>query len=362
METDADEPSHSAGGNPTGVHTDLPSPHFKHSTDITVTKTTQVTLTWTDDTGFFFPTCVYDWWLTEPWPERDKQNINYQYIPAYEKLLFYQNATAYDARTDFFHFVEPLHGRVVCRDLIFFTDEVANGDPKTVETKAMPSAYILFAEQYLPGVTALRLKPSPSRHLKADFLGKTTLPQCEVNPQTAIDLQNVQAIHAGGGLSFDVNFNKPCGPHSMFVKPCRQLRNATNVGIPNLNFTWMPMRQKIFGTSGNKAYLVSGNNNRDSVYFCNFDAYSIHGFGGPSVTATLGNKGYMLWFPEIPRGDDTHWKLRCQFFMTTTASYRLYSQWPNQHIDYTLHESHLGMLAKLGEEFAMTKYPLATYI
>ncbi len=61
--------------------------------------------------AYFFPTAIYDWYLTEP-AHNATEGWTYGYIPAYRDMFFYETNTDRDAKRDLFHFVRPLSAHV----------------------------------------------------------------------------------------------------------------------------------------------------------------------------------------------------------------------------------------------------------
>ena len=127
----------SGGRNPNRSYA---SPKFLNSFDVSVSKTTHVQVT---DLGpkqcYFFPTGIYDWWLTEPFHTEDEQAYRYQYIPGYVDLLFYRDFASREGRNDYFHFVRPNHGNVTISDITFFSDDAGSGAVPTLATYGFES-------------------------------------------------------------------------------------------------------------------------------------------------------------------------------------------------------------------------------
>ena len=75
---------------------------------------------------YFFPTGIYDWWLTQPQTKTTTNKHGYEYIPGYVDLLFYKDADSFKARRDYFHFVKPNYGNVAISDITFLTEYYCN--------------------------------------------------------------------------------------------------------------------------------------------------------------------------------------------------------------------------------------------
>ena len=347
------------GGSAHHQNNRLAAPHYKHTYDVTVTKTTQVTLTDDgNDCTYFFPTALYDWWLTEPNHNTDYSYYTYNYIPAYVDLLFYKDVNSRQSRTDFFHFVRPLHASVTCKDLLFFADDSKSLATPTIATYGFESAYLLFAERYLPEESSLSVFQPTSGYISNTLFAKQTLPRCVESKVESMDSQNIQLIHGGGSFGFSTGFHDPLPGNLRFVKPLRNYYANQNQGSYT-NFTWMPFRNRMF-TQGD-AVDKAGNKIDDAKYWCNYSGHSKWGFPPPAYE--MANKAYLVWFPRIPKADGNDFKIRCSFMMTTSATFRLYSKFPTHTSEaYITTEAKMGQLYKYGSYNTFTSYPITPTI
>jgi hypothetical protein len=338
------------------------NPKFKHHFDVTVTKTTQVQLTDTGSTSaYFFPTSIYDWWLTEPTHTDTLDKHNYTYIPAYKDLLFYDTPADRKNRSKFFHFVEPLGGHVQVRDLLFFSDQAKDSGNITLATYGFETAYLMMGKRYLPEEPMINVQQPSGRYMSNVLFAKQTLPSFELNRPEAMDSHELVAIHGGSGFDFDVNFHKPLHGSQKFILPLAY-KYAENNSSTYVNFTWLPMRNWAFRAFGDiKPVDEDGNAVSDARYLCNFSGNSDKGFSGPQEE--LMTPLHILFFPRIKKIDGTDFKIRCTFMMTTSARFRLYSKFPTHTTTcYNLLEAKLGQHYKYDSYQAFTKYPVSAKI
>jgi len=357
-ENETQSTSNSIGGHKQKPNLYLPNPTFKHYYDITVTKTTQVQLEDTgNNTAYFFPTSIYDWWLTEPTHIESEDTHNYEYIPAYKDLLFYDTIEERNARTKFFHFIEPLSGHVQVKDLLFFSDQEKDEKNLTSATYGFETAYLMKGTRYLPEDSTIDIVQPSTRYLSNILFAKNTLPLFTLNRPEAMDSHELVAIHGGSGFDFNVDFHKPLNGSQKFVLPLAY-KYAKDNASTYVNFTWLPERNWAFRKLGEiqpvdeKNQLVE-----DTPYLCNFSGNRKKGFIGPQQE--LLTPLHILFFPRIKKIDGTNFKIRCTFIMTTSAKYRLYSKFPTHNTEcYNLLEAKMGMHYKFGSYYSFTKYPV----
>jgi len=349
----------SIGGN-TRPDLSFPNPKFKHHVDITVTKTTQVQL---EDTGttsaYFFPTSIYDWWLTEPSHVAETDTHNYAYIPAYKDLLFYDSPEDRAKRTKFFHFVQPMHGHVQVRDLLFFSDQLKDSGNLTLATYGFETAYLMHGKRYLPEEPTIKVQQPPgSRYMSNTLFAKNTLPLFELNKPEAMDSHELTAVHGGSGFDFDVNFHHPLHGSQQFILPLAH-KYASNNSSTYVNFTWLPDRNWAFRKLGEIQPVDEKNVAvTDARYMCNFSGNSEKGFTGPQNE--LSTPLHLLFFPRIRKIDGTDFKIRCSFMLTTSAKFRLYSKFPTHSTAcYNLLEAKLGQHYKYNSYQSFTLYPVS---
>ena len=254
----------------------LETPHFKHTYECTITKTTQCQLEWLDkDQAYFFPTSIYDWFLTEP-AHNDIAGWTYQYIPAYRDLFFYDTLENCTAKKDFFHFVRPLSASVHVSDLIFFSDEVKSGTTTTLASYGFESAYVLYGNCFLPEKYCVDVIAAKNGYMSQTLFAKETLPICNLSRFEAMDSAHVTAVHGGGGFSFDVPIHQPLAGHTNFIKPVVNAYATANQGTYT-NFSWLPHRNYIF-KDATHATNVGGAILKDAPYFMNFNGCKHLGF------------------------------------------------------------------------------------
>ena len=363
MELDAtdDAGTESAGSNLRRNNLPLPTPLFKHSYECEITKTTQCQLEWLDkDQAYFFPTSIYDWFLTEP-AHNDTAGWTYQYIPAYKDLFFYDTIENRTAKKDFFHFVRPLSASVHVSDLIFFSDEVKTGTTTTLASYGFESAYILYGNRFLPEKYSVDVIAAKNGYMSQTLFAKETLPICTLSRYEAMDSAHVTAIHGGSGFSFDVPIHQPLMGHANFIKPVVNAYSSANQGTYT-NFTWLPQRNAIFRDIAN-ACDVTGAALKDAPYLYNFNGFKHLGWA--PHPKDLANPLHVIWFPEINKAGEDTFKLRASFFLTTKFKARFYSKFPVHDQGTTTYfpfESYLGQLYKTGSYNTFAKYPVTAVI
>jgi len=346
----------SGGRNPNRSYA---SPKFLNSFDVTVSKTTHVQVT---DLGpkqcYFFPTGIYDWWLTEPFHAEDATAYRYQYIPGYVDLLFYRDFDSRQSRTDYFHFVRPNHGNVTISDITFFSDDAGDGAVPTLATYGFESGYFLYGERYLPDESYLKVVQPTATWMANDLLAKTTLPRAEETKCDLINSEKMVTVHAGTTFGFNVTFNSYLNGNGRWVKPLKNSYADRNEG-KYVNFTWLPIRNKMF-KSTHRAYDPSRMNawTDDNTTWCNFQAFTHRGYTGPD--REYPNAAHCLWFPRISKADSTTYKLRASFMMTTTAHFTLFSKFPIEpnSSGYQSIECHMGQLKNVDTYGWFNQYPI----
>jgi hypothetical protein len=349
----------SSGSNMRRRDVHLDTPFFKHSFECNIKKTTQIQLEWLDkDKAYFFPTAIYDWYLTEP-AHNDNAAWTYAYIPGYKDLFFYDTVANRDARKDFFHFVRPLSAHVECKDLLFFTDDVKTAATPVLATYGFESAYLMHGNRYLPEKYFLDVPAATNGYMAQTLFAKETLPICKLARYEAMDSASVNAIHGGSGFSFDVPIHQPLQGHANFVKPILNSYCDKNQGTYT-NFTWLPHRNKMF--QDNPPTDSSGTAFKDAKEFwTNYKGYKHLGLAGP--TRDYACPAHLIWFPQINKADSDVFKLRASFFMTTSLTCRFYSKFPtHEDTAYSALEAYMGQLYTSDNYNTFSKYPVTAVI
>jgi hypothetical protein len=125
------------------------------------------------DETYFFPTAIYDWYLTEP-AHNANATWTYAYIP--ETSSLHETVANRDARKDFFHFVRPL-------------------------SDGLESAYIMHGNRYLPQKYFLDVSAASKGYMAQTLFTKETLPVCKLARYEATDSASVNAIHTVAAAS-----------------------------------------------------------------------------------------------------------------------------------------------------------------
>merc|ERR1712025_67473 len=208
----------------------------------------------------------------------------------------------------------------------------------------------MYGKRYLPEEPYIKHLNPAGRYSSNALFGKQTLPLFELKRPEAMDSHQLVAVHGGSGFSFDVNFHKPLKGDQQFILPLAY-KYAVNNSKTYVNFTWLPDRNWEYRANGGLAKAVSetGSVVEDAEYMCNFSGNKAKGFTGPQDE--LSTPFHMLFFPRIRKIDGTDFKIRCSFYMTTRATFRLYSKFPNHSTGcYNLLE------AKMGQHYKFNSY------
>lgn len=334
------------------------SPNLHITFDVTVKKTTQVILT---DVGegqsYFFPTGIYDWWLTEPAHNKKYDYYTYDYIPPYADLLFYKDENTRNARADFWHFVQPLHGNVKIDNLRFFADDYTSQSSPSQAMYGMDTGCLLYSQRDQPQGWTTDVVAEGNGYISNVLFSKNALPRCKESRDENLNLNQTTAIFAGKGKSFqfDVPFHNPLWGGARFVKPLRNYHANANQS-KYTNFTYLPFKSHYF--MKNKPVLSDSTPIPEADRGWNFDGYDTLCI--PPKQPALNNPLHLLCFPEIPKVYGTDIKMRASFFMTTTATFRLFPKFATRNEKaYEGFEAHMGMHYKYGSYQIFEQYPIS---
>ena len=332
------------------------SPKFNHSFDITVKKTTQVILTDVgENESYFFPTGIYDWWLTQPNHDKKFNYYTYDYIPGYSDLLFYKDESARNARADFWHFVQPLQGHVQIDNVRFFADDYTSQSSASQAMYGVDTGCLFYCQRDQPEGWSTKVVAEDNGYISNVLFSKNALPRCKEARDENLNYDQTTAIQAGKSFEFDVTFHNPLWGGARFVKPLRNHHAKANQG-KYTNFTYLPYKSLYF--LKNKPVLSDSTPIPDADQGWNFDGYNMLCI--PPKQPHLNNPLHLLWFPEIPKVNATDIKMRVSFMMTTSATFRLFSKFATHNEKaYEGIEAHMGMHYKYGSYEKFEEYAIS---